>query len=143
MAAPSDPTTGRDPAILLAVDVGTTIADDGTTHPTVVVNATDHPEVTDLARVHAIDGVGDVHTLAMRSGRAILLGVRMSSPVRAAFAIAFDTTRHSEFLETVADASSLTIATTDPFDAAVDRPWWLSIDLDGPALRRVIEGDDT
>ena len=142
MVTPPDSTAGQNPAVLLTIDVGTTVADDGTTHPTVVVDATGHPEVADLARVHALDGVGDVHTLAVRSGRAILVGVRMSSPVRAAFAIAFDRHIHTQFLESVADAGSLTIATTDPRDAAVDRPWWLSIDIDGPALRHVLDSGD-
>jgi hypothetical protein len=137
-----DPTDDPGPAIFAVVDIGTTVADDHTSHPTVVIDAAGRPDVTDLARVHALDGIGDVNTVAMRSGRALLLGIRLSSPVRAAFAIVFDLDRHGEFLVVVADAGSLTIATTDPVEAGVDRPLWLAVDIDGPALRRMIETAD-
>lgn len=131
---------GDDLAVFMAIDVGHTVTDDGIRHPTVVVDATDRPEVGDLARVHALEGIGDVHTVAMRSGDAIVLGIRMSSPVRAAFAVVFDAVVHAAFLAEVSEAGTLTVATTDPAEADRDRPVWLAVDIDGPALRRFLEG---
>ena len=130
-------------AVFVAIDVGATMSVDGVMHPTVVIDAAGSPEVSDLARVHALDGVGDVETMAIRSGRAVVLVIRMSSPVRAAFAVVFDLAMHRAFLGEVADNGSLTVATTDPAAAASDRPWWLSVDIDGTALRRVVEPGTT
>ena len=133
-------TADADLPVFAAVDVGHTVTDDGVQHPTVVIDVADRPEVSDLARVHALEGIGDVHTVAMRSGDAIVLGIRMSSPVRAAFAVVFDAGVHAGFLSEVSEAGTLTIATTDPEEAARDRPVWLAVDIDGPALRRFVDG---
>ena len=50
--------------VLEVLDVGTTIESTGERLPTVVVDASDHPEIADLARVHAVDGIGDIATEA-------------------------------------------------------------------------------
>lgn len=124
------------PILLPVLGVGTTIDVDGVSWPTAVVNASHAPEVADLARVHAIEGVGDIHTVAERVTSTgidlFLVGVRMSSPVRASFALAFELPRHEPFLtDIVAPAARLTIATSDPNVATDDRPaTWLSVDLD-------------
>lgn len=129
-------------AVLPVLDVGTTITDDDERFPTAVVDATDVPAVSDLARVHAADGIGDIHTHAERIDvddvSILLLGVALTSPVTAAFSLAFDRLAHRAFLEDVADAGRLVIATTDPGDAATDGPLWLAIDLDPDALRPVL-----
>lgn len=130
------------PPLLRAVDVGLMIDVDGTPRPTVHVDVADHPAIADLARVHAVEGIGDVRTRAQRlddqTPVQLLLGVALHSPVRAAFAIEFVLPDHETFLLDVADAGLLTLATTDPHEAEIERPLWLAVTIDGPALRAVV-----
>ena len=102
--------------------------------PTVTIDVSQSPEVADLARVHAVEGVGDVSTHAIRQDDAVVLGVQMTSPVRAMFAVAFSYAQHREFLKDVAEAGALIFATTDVENALEDQPLWLSVDIDGGAL---------
>jgi hypothetical protein len=44
------------------ISAGTTIDTDGVSFPTVVVDTSERPDVRDLARVVATDGVGDLTT---------------------------------------------------------------------------------
>jgi hypothetical protein len=127
------------PPVFLARDVGSTIGEDGFHHPTVVIEVSNNPEVADLPRVHAIDGIGDVSTAVIRTGDAVVLGVQLTRPVKAAFAVVFDYTMHAQFLNEVANAKSLTFATTSPADASFDRPLWLSVDIDGERLRKALK----
>ena len=137
--------TADRPPLLLAQDLGYTVADDGTMVPTVVLDVADHPEIGDLARVHAIEGVGDVRTTGRRvegggpGGTPIfLLGVALTTPVRAAFAIAFPLPDADGFLRDAGSAGRLVLATTDT-DLVVDqRPTWLAIDLDGEAVEAAL-----
>ncbi len=133
----------------MVADVGITITDDDERLPTAVVDASNAPGLADLARVHATDGVGDVQTVAQRleldGVGVVLLGITMTTPVRATFALAFDHTAHGPFLGDVADAGRLVIATTEPTHAAADRPLWLAVDIEGDALRAALDvpaGDD-
>lgn len=134
------------PTLLPVLGVGTTIDTEGQPWPTAVVDASNAPEVADLARVHAIEGVGDVHTVAERVQAAefdlFLLGVRMTSPVSAAFALAFRLPEHRGFLaEIAAPAARLTVATSDPNEANEGAsPVWLSVDLDSQAFLRALDG---
>lgn len=114
--------------------VGYSVDADGERRPTVAIDASAIPEVADLARVHAIEGVGDIATHAIRSGDTLLLGVRLSVPVMATFVLAFDVTRHREFFADVVSAEVLVVAHTDPAAAETEHPLWLAIDIDGPAL---------
>ncbi len=131
-------TSGPTTPLFTARQVGFVIGDDGAVTPTVSIDATGRPEVADLARVHAIDGVGDVRTSARRVAGdemdLLLLGVTMTRPVRAAFAVAFDLAAHREFLAVAGAHGRLAIATTDPASVAEDRPLWLAVDLDAPAV---------
>lgn len=120
--------------VFTVLDVGHTVDTDGEQLPTVVIDADDAPAVADLARVHAVEGVGDIHTHAVRVDDLIVLGIRMTEPVRASFAIAIDAQRHRALLDDVIEHGSLAIAHTDPQLAAIDQPNWLAIDIDGPAL---------
>lgn len=126
-------------AVFAALDVGHTVAVDGSLTPTVVIDVTGHPEVADLARVHAVEGIGDVTTVAMRDDDLVVLGIRLSVPVTAMFAVAFSYGAHRAFLGEVAASARLTIATTDPSDAAEDTPLWLAVDIDGDALLAAID----
>ena len=114
--------------------------------PTVVLDAAGHPEIADLARVHAIEGVGDVKTTGRQVAGAgpvghdlFLLGVSMTSPVRAAFALALPLPESRDFLVDAAEVGRLALATTSIETVAADRPMWLAIDLDRSALLAALD----
>ena len=134
------------PALLLAQDLGYAVGEDGAMTPTVVLRVDDHPEVADLARVHAIEGIGDVRTTGRRVDNAgpdgapvFLLGVSLTSPVRAAFAIMFPLPDAEAFLRDAGRGGQLALATTDVGSVGAERPFWLAIDLDGPSLEQALD----
>jgi len=120
--------------LFVAQEIGRTLVDENKWMPTVTIDVSRSPEVADLARVHAVEGVGDVSTHAIRQDDSVVLGVQMTSPVRAMFAVAFSYAQHREFLKDVAEAGALIFATTDVENAHDDQPLWLSVDIDGSAL---------
>ena len=120
--------------LFVAQEIGRTLVDENKWMPTVTIDVSQSPEVADLARVHAVEGVGDVSTHAIRQDDSVVLGVQMTSPVRAMFAVAFSYAQHREFLKDVAEAGALVFATTDVENAHDDQPLWLSVDIDGGAL---------
>ena len=120
--------------VFVAQEIGRTRVDENKWMPTVTIDVSESPEVADLARVHAIEGVGDVSTHAIRQDDAVVLGVQLTSPVRAIFAVAFSYVQHREFLKDVAEAGALIFATTDVENAIEDQPLWLSVNIDGSAL---------
>ena len=120
--------------VFVAQEIGRTLVDENKWMPTVTIDVSQSPEVADLARVHAVEGIGDVSTHAIRQDDAVVLGVQLTSPVRAVFAVAFSFAQHREFLKDVAEAGALIFATTDVENAIEDQPLWLSVDIDGSAL---------
>ena len=120
--------------VFVAQEIGRTLVDENKWMPTVTIDVSQSPEVADLARVHAVEGIGDVSTHAIRQDDAVVLGVQLTSPVRAIFAVAFSYVQHREFLKDVAEAGALIFATTDVENAIEDQPLWLSVDIDGSAL---------
>jgi hypothetical protein len=120
--------------LFVAQEIGRTLVDENKWMPTVTIDVSQSPEVADLARVHAVEGVGDVSTHAIRQDDSVVLGVQMTTPVRAMFAVAFSYAQHREFLKDVAEAGALIFATTDVENADDDQPLWLSVDIDGGAL---------
>ena len=136
----TDPSDAPEPQVpvLAVLDIGTTLDAAGGQWPTVVVAAAEHPEVADLARVHAIDGIGDIATEAVIIDDVLVLGVIVTVPVRCVFALAFSLGVHRQVLDDAAAAGHLVIATTDPADAEADQPLWLAIDLDAELLRNVL-----
>ena len=122
----------------VAQEIGRTLLEEDVWMPTVTIDVSQSPEVADLARVHAIEGIGDVSTHAIRQDDTVLVGVQLTSPVQATFAVAFSYSLHQEFLNEVADAGSLVFATTATESAHEDRPLWLSVDIDGTALRQTL-----
>lgn len=130
-------------SLFVAQEVGHTLLDKNTWMPTVTIDVTQSPDVADLARVHAVEGIGDVSTHAIREDDTVLIGVQLTSPVHATFAVAFSYARHQEFLEEVADVGSLVFATTSTEVAHEERPLWLSVDIDGSALRQTLQIDDS
>jgi hypothetical protein len=71
----------------------------------------------------------------------VVVGVQLTRPVQAVFAVAFSYALHREFLNEVADAGTLVFATTDAQTVHEERPLWLSVDIDGNALRQTINID--
>ena len=124
--------------LFVAQEIGHTLVDENVWMPTVTIDVSQAPEVADLARVHAVEGIGDVSTHAIREGDAVVIGVQLTSPVQAVFAVAFSYALHGEFLKEVADAGSLIFATTDAETAHEEHPLWLSVDIDGAALRQTM-----
>ena len=124
--------------LFVAQEIGHTLVDENVWMPTVTIDVSQWPEVADLARVHAVEGIGDVSTHAIREGDAVVIGVQLTSPVQAVFAVAFSYALHGEFLKEVADVGSLIFATTDAETAHEDRPLWLSVDIDGESLRQTM-----
>jgi hypothetical protein len=124
--------------LFVAQEIGHTLSDENVWLPTVTIDVSQSPEVADLARVHAVEGIGDVSTHAVRQDDAIVVGVQLTSPVQAMFAVAFSYALHRDFLQEVADVGSLIFATTDVEAAHEDRPLWLSVDIDGDALRQTM-----
>ncbi len=128
------------PLVVLAVlEAGTTIDASGVELPTVVVDASGHPEIADLARVHAIEGIGDIATeaAAVRAGDGawrFFLAVIINSPVQCAFVLEFALPADRRVLDEAVAAGHLVIATTPPDRAGVDQPLWLAIDLDPRSL---------
>ena len=127
--------------LFVAQEIGHTLLDENTWMPTVTFDVSQSPAVADLARVHAVEGIGNVSTHAIREDDTVLLGVQLTSPVQATFAVAFSYSLHREFLNEVADAGSLVFATTDTEAAHVERPLWLSVNIDGTALRQTLQID--
>ncbi len=127
--------------LFIAQEVGHTLIGENIWMPTVTIDVSQFPEVADLARVHAVEGIGDVSTHAIRQDNTVVVGVQLTSPVQAMFAIAFSFVLHREFLNEVADAESLIFATTDTGSAHEDQPLWLSVDIDGDALRQIMNLD--
>ena len=127
--------------LFVAQEIGHTLLDENTWMPTVTIDVSQSPEVADLARVHAVEGIGDVSTHAIRQDDTVLVGVQLTSPVQATFAVAFSYSMHQEFLNEVADAGSLVFATTATESAHENRPLWLSVDIDGTALRQTLQMD--
>ena len=124
--------------LFVAREIGRTLSDENVWLPTVTIDVSNSPEIADLARVHAVDGIGDVSTHAIREDYTIVVGVQLTSPVQAMFAVAFSYALHREFLEEVADAGSLIFATTDAEAAHEEHPLWLSVDIDADALRQTM-----
>lgn len=120
--------------VFVAQEIGRTLVDENKWMPTVTIDVSQSPEVADLARVHAVEGIGDVSTHAIRQDDAVVLGVQLTSPVQAIFAVAFSYAQHREFLKDVAEAGALIFATTNAEHALEDQPLWLSVDIDGSAL---------
>ena len=127
--------------LFVAQEIGHTLLDEDTWMPTVTIDVSQSPEVADLARVHAIEGIGNVTTHAIREDDTVLLGVQLTSPVLATFAVAFSYELHRDFLNEVADAGSLVFATTATESAHEERPLWLSVNIDGSALRQTLQID--
>ena len=125
--------TNPGPDAVAILSCGTTLSEDGTLHPTVVLDVGDRPDIADLARVHALDGVGDIRTSLRVEGSTPTLQVQLTTPVDASFRIAFATPEHHRTLVEAAVMGTLLLATSAPEDAAHETAW-LAVDIDGERL---------
>ncbi len=125
------------------VSAGTTIDTDGISFPTVVVDVSDRPDVRDLARVVATDGVGDLTTtgdIGMDpQGRTVIrLVARASHPVNVEFSLVFPMPAYSELLGDAARMGCLVIASATGDPPEIDTSNWLGLDVDSSALQRMV-----
>jgi len=127
--------------LFVAQEIGRTLVDENIWMPTVTIDASQSPEIADLARVHAVEGIGDVSTHAIRQDDSVVVGVQLNSPVQAIFAVVFSYSLHRDFLHEVADAGTLVFATTNTQTAHEERPLWLSVNIDGDALHQTLRLD--
>ncbi len=119
------------------IETGMTVAG-GQVLPVVLVDASDRPDVADLARVHAVEGVGDVTTyLAPAPGSGLAVTVSCSTPVRCTFSVVLGPDERP-VLEHAADAGVLVVATSAPDPGGGDNPTWLAVDVDGEALAAAV-----
>jgi thiamine biosynthesis lipoprotein len=123
---------------LRIVEAGITFDADGDVYPTVVLDVTGRPDVADLARVHDVEGIGDLHTLLEPVPGGLTLHVRLAHPVRAEFSVAFELPAHRALLDLAAAAGHLLLATTAPSEHGANPPW-LAVDLDGPRLATLLD----
>jgi hypothetical protein len=123
----------RPNGIVDVIDIGVTVGEDGVHYPTAVLDAADRPDVTDLARVHAVEGVGDLTTTFTAVPGGLLLTIRITRPVVVTVPLRFTLPDHLPVLEGAALTGHLLLASTPPA-ASGDNPLWLAVDLDGPAL---------
>ena len=127
--------------VFVAQEIGHTFIDENVWMPTVTIDVSESPEIGDLARVHAVEGIGDVNTHAIRQDDAVVIGVRLTTPVEAMFVVAFSYSLHRDFLYEVADAGTLVFATTNTETAHQERPLWLSVFIDGNDMRQALTAD--
>lgn len=119
---------------------GFTLGTDDIVYPTIVLDVGDRPDVADLARVHAAEGVGDIATAGGVVDDGLLLVVGLTSPVRAAFAISVSDPEHLAVVREGAAEGHLLLATTVPdADGRVDESTWLAVDLEPGALTAVLD----
>jgi len=103
--------------------------------PSVALDTAGRADVADLARVHAMEGVGDIRTLATPAELgAVRFDVVVVTPVRCHLSFVVSA-EHRPILEYAASESLLVLATGDP---SVVGETWLAVNIDGPALTAVL-----
>jgi hypothetical protein len=136
--------------VFQVIDIGAMLDVDGKQWPTAVIDAEGHPAITDLARVHAVEGIGDIRTEAVAMPLAaelvsdeathiFLLAVMITRPVECTFGVSFVLPAQGQVLVEAAATGSLVIATTSP-DAINEQnqPLWLAIDVETDLLEQAI-----
>jgi hypothetical protein len=135
-------TDGPGPPPLAVLDTGVAFDGDGVAYATVVLDVGGRPDVADLARVHAVEGIGDLVTSLEPVPGGLTLHVRLDHPVRARFGVAFELPAHRPVLDHAAITGALLLATTAPEGVDPGRehpnPLWLAVDLDGERLAALV-----
>lgn len=125
------------------ISAGTTIDTDGISFPTVVVDTSIRPDVRDLARVVASEGVGDLATtgdIGMDAkGRTVIrLMARATAPVNVEFSLVFPMPAYAELLGDAARMGCLVIAAATGDPPEIDTNNWLGLDVDSASLVRMV-----
>lgn len=108
--------------------------------PAILLDVTDRPDVADLARVHATEGMGDVRTAAAvlghgdPSGWRLRLEVAVDRPVTCRFHVVLDLVESLGVLRDVAETGLLVFATGEPAPGAT----WLAVEIDRPQLAEAL-----
>ena len=149
--------TESDTPVFAVVDIGLTLDADGGSWPTAVIDVGPGDEdITDLARVHAAEGIGDIRTEAAalalsaeqvteQATHLFVLAIMVTTPVRCTFGISFVLPAQGQVLTEAAEHGHLVIATTPPDEVNVASkdpdgvpPLWLAIDIDADLLERAV-----
>lgn len=130
---------------LVIRSAGTLLDHAATSYPTVMVDASGRPDVADLPRVVAAEGVGDLTTHAEPmigpGGRRLLrLRMSMSRPVGVEWSVDFHLPEFTDFLTLAAECGCLVFAFggDDPGAPSSDSGW-LGVDLDASAVSSILE----
>lgn len=112
---------------------------DGEVVPAVVLDARQRPDVADLARVHAVEGIGDLRTglalfdLGPRRDWLVRVEVLVDAPVRCRFHLVLAVDEGEALLRAGSAAGSLAIGCHPPEDHG-----WLVVHLDASAVAPVL-----
>lgn len=113
--------------------------DDAATVAAMVLDTTNRPDVADLTRVHATEGIGDVrcglgvYDIGPSDGWLVRLEVSVDHPVHCRFHTVVDWIGHREWLGTIVDGGAVAIGTGD------DAGTWLRLNVDPELVSPVLE----
>jgi hypothetical protein len=113
--------------------------DDGSLVAAMVLDASARPDVADLTRVHALEGVGDlrcglgVYDVGPPASWLVRLEVAVDHPVHCRFHAVVDWASHRPWLTAVADGGAVAIGTGD------DSGYWLRLNVDAARVGPVLE----
>ena len=122
--------------------VGTILAD-GQPLPALVLDARDRPDVADLARVHELEGIGDLRSglgvfdLGPRRDWLVRFELAVDHPVRCRFHAVLGLDDAAPLLRQAGAAGSIAVG-TEP----VDESRWLAVHVDPDRLAAVLDGLD-
>lgn len=109
-------------------------ADDGRVIPAAVLDSAGRPDVADLIRVHASEGIGDLRCgvglwdVGDPSGWLLRLEVTVDHPVACRFHVVLGWSASRAWLEAVANAGAVALATGD------SEGRWLMLNVDPKRL---------
>lgn len=113
--------------------------DDGATVAAMVLNTALRPDVADLARVHAVEGIGDVRCglgvfdLGPADTWLVRLEVIVDHPVHCRFHTVVDWAAHRKWLAAMADGGSVAMG------AGVQAEHWLRLNVDPSLTKPVLD----
>jgi hypothetical protein len=113
--------------------------DDGATVAAMVLDTSSRPDVADLARVHATDGVGDlrcglgVYDLGPPEEWLVRVEVVVDHPVHCRFHAVVGWLEQRTWLAAVVDGASVAVGTQDPSG------YWLRLNVNPDLIAPVLE----
>jgi hypothetical protein len=132
---------GSDDGAVPVRSVGRTTVEGGDRPlPAILLDVADRPDVADLARVHAMEGIGDVRTSAAVLAEGdppswrLRLDVAVDRPVTCRFHVVLDLVSSFGMLRDVAETGLLVFATGEPEPGAT----WLAVEIDRTQLADVL-----